>query len=397
MHPADELRGTKSKILSNKRIVLGVTGSIAAIETVKISRELIRYGADVIPVMTQSSTKIIHPDALEFATSHTPIIKLTGKTEHVFFCGLVQDPVDLFLICPCTANTLSKISYGIDDSPVTTFATTAIGSEIPIIIVPAMHLSMYNHQVVQENIKKCKELNIHFIDPQLNHNKAKLPMINDLIPIIIRKIGNRDLIKKNILIIGGATAEPIDDIRILTNKSSGKTAISLATNAFERGANVDIWYGHITTNLPPHCNIKKFETVNDLLTLLKNNKKNFDIIIVCAAIADYLPKRYKGKISSGQNKLTIECTPSPKIIKKIRKIFPISKIIAFKVEEKRNELKEKGLELLHKNNLDYVIANTISAFNSDKNDILIIDKKGKIIPKNGKKDELAAYILDTIK
>jgi len=397
MHPAEELRGIKSNKLSKKKIILGVTGSIAAVETVKLSRELIRHGADVIPVMTKASTKIIHPDALEFATGHKPIIELSGQVEHVFFCGLVKDPADLLLICPCTANTLSKIAHGIDDTAVTTFATTAIGSEIPIIIVPAMHLSMYKHKGVQANIEKCKEINIIFVDPTVFKTKAKMPSINEIVANVIRTTGKQDFAKKNILIIGGATAEPIDDIRILTNKSSGKTAISLANNAFHRGATVELWYGHAKETVPTYLPIKNFETVEYLLKLLKSNKKTFDVIIVCAAIADYLPKKYKGKITSGKNKLTIECSPAPKIITKIREVAPKSKIIAFKVEENKKHLKEKAMKLLTRNNLDVVVANTISAFGTDENEILIINKKGKSIAKKGRKEELSEYILDAIK
>ncbi len=397
MHPADDLCGIKSKKLSKKRIVLGVAGSIAAVETVKLSRELIRHGADVIPVMTNAATKIIHPDALEFATSHKPIIELSGQTEHVFFCGLVKNPVDLLLICPCTANTLSKIAHGIDDTAVTTFATTAIGSGVPFVIVPAMHLSMYKHKVVQNNIEKCKELGITFIEPNIFQNKAKMPSIDEIVANVVINVGKQDLKEKNILIIGGATAEPIDDIRILTNKSSGKTAVSLANNAFERGANVEVWYGYAKETVPLYIPVKHFETIEDILSLLKSNKKTFDAIIVCAAIADYLPKKHKGKISSGKNKLTIECSPAPKIIQKIREVAPKSKIIAFKVEENKKDLKEEALKLLSKNNLDVVVANTISAFGADENEILIIDKERKSITKKGKKEQLAGYILDTIK
>ena len=397
MHPADEIRGSKSKKLSKKRIILGVSGSIAAVETIKLSRELIRHGANVIPVMTKAATKIIHPDALEFATGYKPIIELSGQTEHVFFCGLVKDPVDLILICPCTANTLSKIAHGIDDTAVTTFATTAIGSGTPIVIVPAMHLSMYKHKVIQNNIKKCKELSVTFVDPNVSRTKAKMPSIDEIVANVIRKTGKQNLTEKNILIIGGATAEPIDDIRILTNKSSGKTAVSLANNAFERGAHVEIWYGHAKETVPDYLSVKKFETIKDILQLLKNNKKTFDAIIVCAAIADYLPKKQKGKISSGKNKLIIKCSPAPKIIQKIRNVAPKSKIIAFKVEENKKDLKGEAVKLLLKNNLDVVVANTISAFGTDENEILIIDRKRKSTIKKGRKEQLADYILDTLK
>lgn len=397
MHPADEIRGIKSKKLSKKKIVLGVTGSIAAIESIKLSRELIRHGADVYPVMTKAATRIIHPDSLEFATSHKPIIELTGKTEHVSFCGLTKDRVDLLLISPCTANTISKIALGIDDTPVTTFATTAIGSGVTIAIVPAMHLSMYKHKIIQENIDKCKRMGISFIDPVIQANKAKMLGVDKIVEHTIRMIGKQDLGKKNILIIGGATAEAIDDIRILTNRSSGKTAVALANNAFERGANVELWYGHAKEVVPSYIPVKNFETVEDLLNLLKNNDIKFDIIIVCAAIANYLPKKQKGKISSGKNKLDLELSPAPKIIQKIRLIASKSKIIAFKVEENKKNLKEKSYQLLKKNQLDFVIANTVSAFGKDENEILIIDKKGESVLRKGKKEELADYILDVIR
>ncbi len=397
MHPADEIRGIKSKKLSKKKIVLGVTGSIAAIESIKLSRELIRHGADVYPVMTKAATRIIHPDSLEFATSHKPIIELTGKTEHVSFCGLTKDRIDLLLISPCTANTISKIALGIDDTPVTTFATTAIGSGVTIAIVPAMHLSMYKHKIIQENIDKCKRMGISFIDPVIQANKAKMLGVDEIVEHAIRMIGKQDLGKKNILIIGGATAEAIDDIRILTNRSSGKTAVALANSAFERGANVELWYGHAKEVVPSYIPVKNFETIEDLLNLLKNNDMKFDTIVVCAAIANYLPKKQKGKIPSGKNKLDLELSPAPKIIQKIRLIASKSKIIAFKVEENKKSLKEKSYQLLKKNQLDFVIANTVSAFGKDENEILIINKKGESVLRKGRKEELADYILDIIR
>jgi phosphopantothenoylcysteine decarboxylase/phosphopantothenate--cysteine ligase len=397
MHPADDIRGIKSNKLSKKRIVLGVTGSIAAVESIKISRELIRHGADVYPVMSKASTRIIHPDSLEFATSRKPIIELTGKTEHVSLCGITKNQVDLLLISPCTANTISKIAHGIDDTPVTTFATTALGSGIPILIVPAMHLSMYDNKIVLDNIQKCKKAGIFFIEPAIYRNKAKMPDVDEITEYVIRNIGKQDLKKNKILIIGGATAESIDDVRILTNRSTGKTAISLANNAFERGANVELWYGYAKEKIPPHLSVKKFETYRDLDNLLNKNSLKFDSIIVCAAIPDYIPKKQKGKIPSGKNKLTIEFSPSQKIIQKIKSLAPKSKIIAFKLEQDKENLKEKSYQLLTKNKLDLVIGNTISVFSKEEYEIMIVNKKGQYKHQKGKKEELANYILDNLK
>ena len=398
MHPADEIRGVKSKKLDKKRIVIAVTGSIAAVETIKLSRELIRHGAEVIPIMTPSAKKIIHPDSLWFATGKSPITELSGKTEHVFFCGQINDPVDLLLICPCTANTISKISHGIDDTVVTTFATTAIGSDIPILIVPAMHLSMYNHKIVQKNIEICKKSGIKFIGPILEKNKARIADINEIISYVFRETNKKDLLGKKILIIGGPTAEPIDDVRIVTNRSSGKTAIELTREAFYRGASVELFYGSGKEIPPDFIKVKNFESINDLEKLLKNkNLKIFDVIIVCAALSDYIPKKQNGKIPSGKDKLILEFGKAKKIISELRNKSPNSKIVGFKLEISKDKVMERGFDLLKKNNLDIVVANTLSGFKRNDNEILIINKKGKIFHKRGKKSILANYILDMVK
>jgi len=376
MHPADEIRGVKSKRLFKKKIVLGITGSIAAVESVKLSRELIRHGAEVFPVMTQSATKIIHPDSLEFSSGNKPIIELTGKTEHVSFCGRVKEPADLFIISPCTANTISKIAHGIDDTAVTTFATTAIGSGIPILIVPAMHLSMYDHKIVQKNILKCKEIGIEFIEPSIQGSKAKLADIGEIVANAILETGKRDMEDKRVLIIGGSSAEAIDDVRIISNHSSGKTAISLAKSAFNKAADVELWYGRGRETAPDYIKTVNFESVGNLVELLKTRDiNNFDVILICAALSDYIPKKIEGKISSDKK----------------------SKLVGFKLEENNNELQEKAYSLLKKNNLDFVIANTISGLIGDKNEMWIIDGKGDSIHKTGKKEDLADWILCVVK
>ncbi len=142
MHPIEDIRASKSPHLQGKRVILGITGSIAAVESVKLARELARFGAEVIPVMSKASTKIIHQDSIHFATGHRPILELDGAVKHVELCGQSRSRADVLLIAPATANTISKIAHGIDDTPVTTMASCALGSGMPIIIVPAMHTSM---------------------------------------------------------------------------------------------------------------------------------------------------------------------------------------------------------------------------------------------------------------
>jgi len=397
MHPAEEIRGVKSNKLSNKKIILGITGSIASVETVKLARELIRHGAEIIPVMTESATKIIHPDSLWFATGKKPITHLTGETEHVKYLGKTKKPADLLLISPCTANTISKIAHGIDDTTITTFATTALGSKTPIIIVPAMHISMYDHKIIQKNIKKLKQNNIKIIEPKITGNKAKIANTEEITANVIQILGKKDLTNKKILVIGGSSTEKIDDVRIITNISSGKTAKYYAKNIFYRNGEIELWYGQSKEKTPNYIKTKRFTTINSLKKLIKKTDlKQYDIIIICAALSDYIPEKHNGKISSEKNKIKIELKKSTKIIKEIRKQAPKAKIIGYKLEENKEKIKQKSIKLLKENKLNLVIANTKEALDKEENEIWIINKKEKIIHKKDNKEKLTNIILDNI-
>ncbi|MHA2042867.1 MAG: flavoprotein, partial [Candidatus Thorarchaeota archaeon] len=153
-HTSKLIIGSLSQTLKGRRIALGITGSVAAVECVAISRLLMRHGAEVYAVMSPMAHKIIHPYLLEWATGNPVVVELTGRIEHVDLAGKHDEHVDLYLIAPATANTIGKIAQGIDDTPVTTTATSAIGAGIPVLVVPAMHRSMYDHPVVIENVEK---------------------------------------------------------------------------------------------------------------------------------------------------------------------------------------------------------------------------------------------------
>jgi phosphopantothenoylcysteine decarboxylase/phosphopantothenate--cysteine ligase len=397
MHPSDEIRGIKSNYLKNKTIILAITGSIASVENVKLSRELIRHGAKIIPIMSKAATKIIHPNAIEFATGKKPITELTGETEHIKYCGRIKGKADLLLISPCTANTISKITHGIDDNVVTTFATTAIGSKMPIIIVPAMHISMYDHNIIQKNIKKLKKNGVKFIDPRLNDNRAKIANNEEITSNIIKNIGKKDLINKKILIIGGSTQESIDDVRYISNRSSGKTTLEFVKNAFYRGANVELWYGCSKEKIPKYIKKIEFESINDLNKLLNSKDiSRFDIIILCAALSDYTIEKTLGKIKSNKEKLILEMKPCPKIISKLRDKAPNSIILGFKLGDNVKTVKKEAFNLLKKHKLNYVIANIISGINSEKNKFWLINRNEDIAEIEGKKNKITDKIYDLI-
>jgi phosphopantothenoylcysteine decarboxylase/phosphopantothenate--cysteine ligase len=173
--------------MKTRKIVLAVCGSVAAIESPKLVRELRRRGVEVECVMSASAQKIINPNVLEWASEKDVITEITGKTEHVRLCG-VDGEASLLLICPATSNTISKIACGIDDSSVTTFAATAIGSGKKVIIAPAMHYSMYKNPFVEENIKKLEKNGITIIEPRFEENKAKVATNEEIVEKILREL-----------------------------------------------------------------------------------------------------------------------------------------------------------------------------------------------------------------
>lgn len=395
MHPSEEIRGTKTKLLAGKQIILGVTGSIAAVQTIQLSREFIRHGADVIPVMSPAATRIIHPDALYFATGHQPICELSGDTEHVRYCGKTKSPADLYLLCPCTANTLSKIAYGIDDTAVTTFATTALGSNIPLVIVPAMHQSMYDHVIVKQNIDLLRKKGLLFIDPNLESNKAKLASIEMITHETIRLLGNHIYDGTHVLIIGGSSCEPIDTVRCICNTSSGKTALALATTAYHQGAEVELWYGSSQQQVPTFIkDVKRFSSVKDVEEMIQDRDlSTVDLIIVCAALSDYLPEKTNEKIPSEKKELNIICHPAPNILSLIRKKAPQVPLVGFKLESNEKTLIKKAEDLRARHHLTLVVANTTSNLSTEDGSVHLIGEKGQIKKINGTKNDIAMEIL----
>ena len=171
--------------MKSKKIVIGVCGSVAAIRVPELIRELKRKGIGVQCVMSESAKSIIHPNVLEWASGNEVVTELTGKVEYIESLGVDGD-ASLLLICPATANTISKIASGIDDTTVTTFATTALGSKIPVVIVPAMHMSMYKNPFVAENIRRLKKIGVKFIEPKIEENKAKVPPKENIVNFILK-------------------------------------------------------------------------------------------------------------------------------------------------------------------------------------------------------------------
>ncbi|MFP4655543.1 MAG: bifunctional phosphopantothenoylcysteine decarboxylase/phosphopantothenate--cysteine ligase CoaBC [Methanohalobium sp.] len=398
-HPTKWIQNQKSSSLDGKTIVLGVTGSIAAVRVVELARELIRNGAEVYAVTTDASKWIINPCALHYATGNDVITELTGVLEHVKFCGF-KGCADLLLIAPATANTISKIANGIDDTPVTTFATTALGSDIPFMVVPAMHESMYNHPGVVENIDKLKLWGVSFVDPYFKEGVAKIAS-NDMIVLNVEHaIGNNDFAGKKVLITGGATAEPIDPIRFLTNRSSGKTGVELALEAYRRGSEVTIVHRN-QLNIPG-INEVYVESADQMIDAVLNELgKGYDALISSAAISDYTIDESPHKIKSGKDELSLVLKPTRKLLYEVRNSYPELVIAGFKAENgvTVDELILRAKNLQQKYGLDFVVANDVDkkGMGDKTNEVYIMNSYNtNPLHVNGSKRLIASKLLDKL-
>lgn len=398
MHPSRDIRGALSNRLKGKRIVIGITGSIAAVECVKLIRELIRHGAEVEAVMTEWAARIVGPDAIEFATGMPVITKLSGQVEHVTICGDVPDRADLFLVAPCTANTLGKMVHAIDDTPVTTFLTTAIGTGIPVMVVPAMHNTMYEHPVVSTNLEKARNMGIHLVDPKFEEKKAKMASTKHIVESVLRLLSDGLFEGRKLLIVTGATREHVDDMRIITNRATGITGIELAMEAFREKGDVLILAGENVENIPGHLISSGFSTSDDLkskIDLLSNEWGAPDLAFFSAGISDYIPLKKEGKIPSGRNKLTLELERAPKIIEGFRKLFPDCFTVGYKAESvgDQEELLKRAYSKLTKAGLKAIVANDLSDVSKDENKVILVTPEKEAFRVEGKKNDIAAFLI----
>lgn len=389
MHPAKRIHAAKSGKLKGKTIVLGVTGSIAAVETVKLARELIRHGAHVVPVLSKDAMEIIHPNALQFATGRTPITKLNGTVPYIELVG-TGGTADLVLIAPATSNTIAKIAMGIDDTVVTTFAQNALGAGIPIMIVPAMHETMYANPLIAAHMKTLETHGVDIVTPKFEEDKAKLAEIDEIVARVIRRLGGSELAGKKVVVVAGATAEPIDDVRIVTNRSSGETGIELAKAAFELGADLEVWLGRHHAHVPPYLHPLTFETTADLAAMA--NDMNADVCVVPAAISDFAPTKAKGKIPSREGPVALELHPTPKVLPALRKGAKV--LVGFKAEAgvSAEDLHSRAMALMKEADLDFVVANDVARVGKGRTAILILDRKGRSAEHEGSKVEAANAI-----
>ena len=393
-------------VLEGKKIILGITGSIAAYKAATLVSMLIKRKANVHVIMTQNATKFISPLTFETLSGnkvHTDTFDLSPdhKVHHI---TLVKD-CDIFLIAPATANIIAKIVHGISDDMLT---STFIACHSLRMISPAMNTFMYENPINQDNISLCNKYGIKVIEPASGRlacgdsGKGKMPEPEFILEEIIHEIGyKKDLKGKKILITAGPTQESLDPVRYITNHSTGKMGYAIAKVAANRGANVILVSGPVNIPPPHHVTLINIITAKDMFEVIKKEANNCDIIIKAAAVADFRPKNYsENKIKKKEEQTTIELEKTDDILKYLGENKKEGQIlIGFSMET--TNVVENSKQKLVKKNLDMIVANNLkekgAGFGTDTNLVTFItSKETKQLPLMSKEkvgDELFNEIL----
>jgi len=361
-------------MLEGVRVALGVTGSIAAVKTVELAHELRRQGATVRAVTTPAATGIVHPWSLEYATDNPVVTEITGSVEHVDLCG-TDGWADVLAIAPATANTVGKVAAAIDDTPVTTCATTALGAGLPVVVVPAMHEPMYDHPGVLDALDRLESWDVSLVDPRIEEGKAKIAAAETVVTELARATTAGTLAGEHVVVTSGATTESIDPVRTLSNRASGRTGRAIARACYVRGAEVTVV--HDGPDLP-WATVHRVESAAEMREATLECVIDADALVSAAAISDYTVGERPEKIRSGQESLTLELEPTPKLLDAVRDARPDLPLVGFKAETDGDDaaLLERARALRDRVDLAFVVANDASVMGKARTRALLVRADG---------------------
>ena len=395
-------------VLKGKKIVLGVTGGIAVYKAVDLVSKLRKEGAEVRVVMTDSAAKFVTPLTFK-EISGNPVASSMWAEAHEFNVEHIAlaDWADLMIIAPATANILAKAANGIADD---LLSTVILASKTPIILCPAMNCQMYDNPISQNNLKKLADYGFIIMQPGRGYlacgtsGIGRLPEPAEIISFTKNFISHKegDLKGLKILVTAAGTREPIDPVRFVGNRSSGKMGYAVAQAAAERGADVVLVSGPSSLNPPPNVEIVNVETTREMMDAVLAKYAEMDIVIKAAAVADYCPHEVaEQKIKKAtDDALTIVLDKNPDILKKLGELKTKQFLVGFAAETQN--LLANATEKIKKKNLDMIVANDVTmagaGFNYDTNVVKFLFPDGEV--KNLEKMsklEVAQVLLDEVK
>ena len=392
-------------MLSNKTVLLGVTGSIAAYKIASLASALKKMHADVHVIMTQNATNFINPITFESLTGNKCLIDTFDRNfqfqvEHVS----IAKKADVCMIAPASANVIGKIAHGIADDMLT---TVVMACKCPIYISPAMNTNMYENPILQDNLTKLKNYGYHVIEPNSGYlacgdtGAGKMPEPEELLQYVIKEVAmKKDLTGKKVMITAGPTQEAIDPVRYITNHSSGKMGYALAKMAMLRGADVTLISGQTSIAPPPFVKVVSIKSAKDMYEAVLADADAQDIIIKAAAVADYTPAEVADeKMKKKDDEMSIALTRTNDILKYLGEHKKESQFLCGFSMETQNMISNSRAKL-EKKNLDMIAANNVkvegAGFKGDTNVLTLITKDEEIQLDKMTKEEAANIILDKI-
>jgi phosphopantothenoylcysteine decarboxylase/phosphopantothenate--cysteine ligase len=391
-------------MLKDRNIVLGVTGGIAAYKAAELVRELVRAGAKVHVVMTQSAQAFVTPLTFQTLSGNPVITELFSLIEESEIGHIaLADKAEALVIAPATANMIGKIAGGIADDMLTTIV---MATKAPVLLAPAMNVHMWENSGCQENIQKLRSRGFHFIDPESGElacgyeGKGRLAEVSAIVEEIRAILSPQDFARETVLITAGPTEESIDPVRFITNRSSGKMGFAMAHAALRRGAEVILISGPTALPPPPKVKFVGVRSTAQMREAVLTNLKNASILLMAAAVSDYRPRQAAaGKIKKSQAEMVLALERNPDILAEAGRQKDHRILVGFAAETEnllrnaRSKLKEK--------NLDLIVANDVTlpgaGFEVDTNIVKFLDRSRKVeeLPLMTK-EELADRILDRV-
>ena len=368
-----------SEQLTNKNVVLGVTGSIACYKALDLASKLTQAGLNVDTILTYGATQFVTPIAFRSITHRQVVTDIYDpnsefSNEHV----ALARQADIIVIAPATVNCIAKLAMGMADDPL---STTVIATEAPVLIAPAMDANMYDHPATQQNLRTLENRGVTIVGPDIGRlasglsGKGRLVEPSQLLGHISAILGkNGDLKGKKIVVSAGGTQEPIDPVRVITNHSSGKMGYAIAEAARDRGAEVVLITAPTSLPDPPLVIMKRIQTAEQMCNIVMSEVTNTDILIMSAAVADYRPTESANqKIKKSKTDLHIDLTKTEDILEKVSGNFIK---VGFSAESEN--LVANASEKIARKSLDLIVANDITdpdgGFGKDNNRVILIDK-----------------------
>ena len=388
--------------LEGKRIVLGVSGGIAAYKAVEVCRRLVDAGAHVSPVLTEDATRFIGAVTFSALASEPVRTSLWNEPEPIPHTRLGQS-ADLVVVAPATARVIGKYTAGISDDLLT---ATLLATRAPVLICPAMHTEMWEHPSVQENLATLRRRGVHVLDPEVGRlaggdvGAGRLADPANIVAAIEAVFGPKDLGGLKVLVSAGGTREAIDSVRVITNRSSGKQGYALAEVAAQRGAQVTLV---TTVDRPVSAGIEvvRVASASDMEQAIVPRSGEFDVIVMAAAVADFRPKApsdRKIKKEDGLSEIVLE--PTHDFLVDLGQSKPKGQVlVGFAAET--NDLRTNALGKLRRKNLDLIVGNDVSAdgvgFEHDTNEVVLLfaDGREQDVPLTDKRN-VAAAVWDAV-